>query len=138
MPYFNAALAFLLAIPLGLGIGGGGLFLVYLGDVLALPRGGAVYLNLLFFICALLAAACAHVRAGRLRFPLLAVIFLFSAPTALLGRVLAASLPAWLLRLFLGAFLLASGIFSLYSLKKSKVADDSLDKPAKKHYNNKE
>lgn len=135
MPYFNAALAFFLAVPLGLGVGGGGLFLVYLGDILNLPREAAVYLNLLFFLCALLASACTHIRAGRLRFSLLTIILLFSTPTALLGRYLASILPSWLLRLLLGAFLLASGIFSLYALKKSKVADDSLDKRVKKHYN---
>ena len=138
MPYFNALLALILSIPLGLGIGGGGLFLVYLSDILSLPRESAVYLNLLFFLCALTASAVAHLRAGRLNPSLLGLILLFSTPTAYLGRYLATLLSPRLLRLFLGVFLLASGIFSLYSLKKSKVTDGTLDKPAKKHYNNSE
>ncbi len=135
MPFINELVVFFLSLPLGMGIGGGGIFLVYLGDVLGLPREEAVFLNLIFFLCALLASAVSHLKAGRLSFPMLGIILLFGLPGALLGRTLASLLPPILLRVFLGLFLTASGGVALLSLKKPKDALHSLDKHRKKHYN---
>ncbi len=129
MSLLNNLLPFLLAIPLGLGIGSGGLFLIYLSDVLGLPREAAVYLNLLFFLSALLSSAAGHLRARRLSFPILLTVLLFGVPGAFLGRYMASLLSPTLLRLLLGVFLLSSGIISLLSLKKAKESAPSLDKP---------
>lgn len=135
MLFFNSLIVFILAVPLGLGIGSGGVFLVYLSDVLSLPREGAVYLNLLFFLSALCASALQHLRARRLSFGSLGIILLFGVPGAFLGRWLASLLPTPVLRLLLGGFLTLSGVFALRSLKKAKEAPQSLDKREKKHYN---
>ncbi len=133
MLLLNSLLVFLLAVPLGLGIGGGGLYLIYLGDVLHIARDSAVYLNLVFFLSSLLASAVGHVRRGRLSFPMLGTILLFGIPGALAGRWLASLFSPSLLHLLLGVFLLGSGVFCLISLKKAKVASKlssySLDKP---------
>ncbi|MBE6568339.1 MAG: hypothetical protein E7657_06750 [Ruminococcaceae bacterium] len=131
MLWLNSLVIFLLAIPLGLGIGGGGLFLIYLGDVLGIQRDTAVYLNLIFFLSALIAAAVGHLRAGRLSFSALGTIILFGVPGAFLGKWLSSLFSPMLLHLLLGVFLLTSGILSLLSLKKAKnakVAAHSLDK----------
>lgn len=131
MPFFNALFVFALAIPLGLGIGGGGLFLIYLGDVLGIERDSAVYLNLVFFLSALLASAVGHLRSGRLSVSILSSILLFGVPGAFLGRWLASLVSPSLLHVFLGFFLLGTGIFCLVSLKKlkiNKVRPHSLDK----------
>ncbi len=135
MLFFNSLIIFALAIPLGLGIGSGGVFLVYLSDVLSLPREVAVFLNLLFFLCALCASALQHLRERRLALPTLVSILLFGIPGAFAGRWLASLLPAVILRLLLGIFLTGSGVFALLSLKKPKEASHSLDKREKKHYN---
>ena len=129
MSFLNAFLSFLLAIPLGMGIGSGGLFLIYLSDVLSLPRNTAVYLNLVFFLSALLSSFAGHLRARRISFPVLRTVLFFGIPGTYLGRGLAAMLPPHLLKLFLGVFLLLSGIFSLLSLKNAKDRALSLDKP---------
>lgn len=131
MLFLNSLLVFILAIPLGLGIGGGGLFLIYLCDVLKLERDSAVYLNLVFFLSALLSATVRHLRNGRLSFPILGNILLFGVPGALLGRWFASLLSPSLLHLILGFFLLGAGVFSLLTLKKTKnekEAPHSLDK----------
>ena len=135
MLLLNSLIIFLLAIPLGLGIGGGGLFLIYLSDAVGVARDTAVYLNLIFFLSALFAAAAGHLRAGRLSFSALGTIVLFGLPGAFFGRWLATLFPPALLHLLLGLFLLVSGIFSLLSLKKTKDLPHSLDKRRKKHYN---
>ena len=124
----NALLIFVLAVPLGLGIGGGGLFLIYLGDVLGLSRETAVYLNLIFFLCAILSSFVGHLRGGRLSFSMLGTILLFGITGAFLGRWLSSLLSPSILHVFLGLFLLGSGIFSLLSLKKAKDGAHSLDK----------
>lgn len=118
MPFLSEIFILLLSIPLGLGIGSGGFFLVYLSDVLSLPHEGAVYLNLVFFICAIAASAMIHLRAKRLCAPLLALLLLLGIPAAILGRTIAALLPRTALRLLLGFFLIGSGIFALRKQKK--------------------
>ena len=129
MPFLNALFSFLLALPLGMGIGSGGLFLIYLSDILSLPRNTAIYLNLIFFLSALLSSFVGHLRAKRISFPMLRTVLFFGIPGTYLGRALAALLPSHLLKLFLGIFLLSSGIFSLLSLKNAKDRATALDKP---------
>ncbi|MBQ9736123.1 MAG: sulfite exporter TauE/SafE family protein [Clostridia bacterium] len=118
MPYLSEFLVLLLSIPLGLGVGSGGFFLVYLSDVLALPHESAVYLNLVFFISAILASAFIHLRARRLCAPLLLLLLLFGVPAAFVGRAVAALLPKTVLRFILGFFLIGSGIFAIKGQKK--------------------
>ena len=131
MLLLNSAIIFLLSIPLGLGIGGGGLFLIYLVDAVGVSRDTAVYLNLIFFLSALLAAAVGHLRAGRLSPSALLTILLYGMPGAFLGRWVASLFSPTLLHFLLGIFLLASGFFTLLSLKKlknKKVPAHALDK----------
>ena len=131
MPYLNAFLILLLSLPLGMGVGSGGLFLVYLTDVLHVTREGAVYLNLVFFVSALLSSACLHLRAGRLSFPLLLSALIFGIPGSIFGRFLASLLPPLLLRILLATLLIFSGISALLSLKKAENEKEgvySLDK----------
>ena len=73
----NTILILILSIPLGLGIGGGGLFLLYLSDILGIQRDTAVYLNLIFFISALLSSAATHLRKRRVSAFVLLQILLF-------------------------------------------------------------
>ena len=118
MPFLSEILILLLSIPLGLGVGSGGFFLVYLSDALSLPHESAVYLNLVFFICAIFASAFIHLRAGRLCAFLLLLLLVLGIPAAFLGRVMASRLSRTALRILLGFFLVASGIFALIRQKK--------------------
>ena len=129
MSFLNAIIPLLLAIPLGLGIGSGGLLLIYLSDVVGLAREKAIYFNLIFFLSALLASGVGHIRARRVSFSFLLSVLLFGIPGAFLGRWLSSMLSPSFLKLLLGVFLLVSGIFSLFSLKKAKESAPSLDKP---------
>ena len=128
MPYINALLIFVLAVPLGLGIGGGGLFLLYLSDILGFSRETAIYLNLVFFLAALLSSAASHIRYKRVSYPILGTILLFGLPSALCGRAVASCLSSSFLRILLGSFLLSSGIIAFFKGKKAKDNGNSLDK----------
>ncbi len=135
------AVTLVLAVTAGLGVGSGGLYLIWLQDAQGLSHTLSVGGNLVFFIAALLSAALMNLRKGRIDLRFLLTVLLFGIPSALLGQRLATQLPPTLLRLFLGVFLIFSGIFTLVVQKKARVSSKSsapaLDKNRNKDYNNK-
>ncbi len=112
--------ALFLSVLAGLGVGSGGLYLIFLTAVTALPREEAVFCNLLFFIAAVLSSSVIHLRGERLDLSFLLRILLFGIPGAWLGRMAATLLPSFVIQILLGAFLLFSGFFSLITAKKRK------------------
>lgn len=143
MSFLLEAVTFLLAILAGLGVGSGGLFLVFLTEVMGIPAADSAVGNLLFFIAALAAATVVNLRKGRLDGAFFLKILLYGTPGALLGRWVFGILPDDVRAVFLGVFLIGAGIFSFILLrpaakneKKKKDRPSSLDKPARQRYNN--
>ena len=120
MGALNFAVALLLAVLAGLGVGSGGLYILFLGEVLSLPHAHATVGNLLFFVASLLSAVCIHIKQKRLDYPFLLQILLFGAPGAYLGFLLSQNLPRPTLRIILGVFLIVSGILSIYGRKRNE------------------
>ena len=120
MGALNLVVAFALAVLAGLGVGSGGLYILFLTEILSLPHGQATLGNLLFFVAAVISAVCIRIRGKRLDYPFLLQILLFGAPGAYLGFLLSQNLPREVLRIILGVFLIASGILSLYNGKKGE------------------
>ena len=120
MGALNFAVALLLAVLAGLGVGSGGLYILFLGEVLSLPHGQATVGNLLFFVASLLSAVCIHIKQKRLDYPFLLQILLFGAPGAYLGFLLSQNLQRPTLRIILGVFLIVSGILSIYGGKRNE------------------
>ena len=120
MPLPHEFAALLLSVLAGLGVGSGGLFLIFLSAATSLQGETAVYCNLLFFIAAASSSAVIHLRSKRLDSPFLLRILLLGIPSALLGRAVSALLPSWITQIALGIFLVFSGIFSLIAAKKAK------------------
>ena len=58
MGALNLVVAFALAVLAGLGVGSGGLYILFLTEILSLPHGQATLGNLLFFVAALISAVC--------------------------------------------------------------------------------
>ena len=107
-----------IAVLSGMGIGSGGLLVLYLSFVHGTPQLLSQGLNLLFFIFASAASLCIHLL--RRRIPALPVVLLAAAGLigSFWGTRLSAMLPeAWLARLF-GLFLIGAGGLTL--LKKEK------------------
>mgnify|MGYP000048660614 CR=1 FL=1 len=114
--------AFLTALLAGMGVGSGGLFVVFLTVFLDYPQLAAQGLNLYFFIFATAAALLLHVRAQRLHFSRLALVCGVGAVGCVGGAMLAQALETGLLRSIFAVVLIASGVFSLFRDRKKQPA----------------
>ena len=105
--------AFAIALLAGIGVGGGGLLVLYLTLVEAMPQAEAQGVNLLFFFCA--AGAAFLVNRKKRTFPWKTVLLLAIGGTvfALLGASLATMASPSLLRRGFGGLLMASGLLTL-------------------------
>ena len=103
-----------IAVLAGLGVGSGGLFILFLTEWTGLAQREAQGLNLAFFVLALGAALLVHLRRHPPNATLLFVIVLFGTLGALGGASLATVIDAGALRFLLGVFLALSGAFVLF------------------------
>lgn len=108
---------FLIASLAGLGVGGGGLYALYLSLWQKMPQLQAQGLNLAFFIISAGTSLLFHLRKRRFNFPLIALICAVGIPGALLGAFLASRLDGILLSKIFGAFLTVCGVSALFSRK---------------------
>ncbi len=125
-----------------MGVGSGGVFLLWLKEGMGVEAREAILANLFFFVIALSVAAFINARNKLLDLSFLIRIVLYGIPGVFLGRWINSLLSPMLLRIFLGAFLVFSGILSLIITKKKsdspKETHDALDKSKKKYYNDRE
>jgi len=112
--------ALAIGILAGLGVGSGGLYLVYLDLFTDTPQREAQGLNLVFFVFALLISVAVGLVKGGYRNERLLLSLLFVIPGALTGSYLAGLFPSASLKKGLGLLFIFSGIYTLFTLKKSK------------------
>ena len=97
----------------GMGVGSGGLFMIYLLLVRDLPQLTAQGLNLLFFLCSAGASLPVNLRRDRPYLPALICLCLFGAAGSFFGTALGNILDGALLKKLFGALILISGIVGL-------------------------
>lgn len=114
-----AAVAFALAVLCGTGVGGGGLFILYLTELCAMPTSRAQAVNLVFFIAASGAALFVRLRHQRLNVGRIAVIFAVCAFWTLVGGAIRHALPERAVRVTIGVLLTLSGVGLLVGSKKT-------------------
>ena len=103
-----------IAILAGLGVGSGGLFILFLTEWAGHAQHAAQGLNLAFFSLALAAALFIHLRRRPISPALLFLILSFGTLGALIGSYFSTVLAGESLRLLLGIFLFSSGAFVLF------------------------
>lgn len=110
--FFTSALA-------GMGVGGGGLFLIYLTLVADMPQHTAQLVNLCFFMLASASSLTVHIQKRKL--PLCAVLLLAlgGVAGAFFGVLVASKTHPNALRVILGAFFAVSGSVSLFKKKRN-------------------
>ena len=124
---FSSLLSFIIAALSGMGVGGGGLFVIYLALFTDTPQLMAQGMNLLFFLFSAGASVTVHL-AKRQIYPLLILILAVSgALGSLAGTYLAHLVSPTLLRKIFGVMLIITGTFSL-KRKDTKKEEELIEK----------
>ncbi len=97
----------------GLGIGGGGLLVIYLAFFTDTPQVTAQGINLLFFIFSSAASMLIHLKRRRMPFLLILLLAVTGSVGAVLGSLTALGAEPLILRRLFGALLTVSGIIAL-------------------------
>ena len=117
-----AIVAFLVSILMGIGVGGGGLFIIFLTECMNFSQIVAQGTNLVFFVLAGASALVLHARKRKLN----GWQILIMSSLGILGSVifshLANILDPEIPRKVLGGLLVLSGIITLYNLFKEKIS----------------
>lgn len=109
----NIIISFIIAVLSGLGVGGGGLFAVYLSVFSDTPQLTVQGFNLLFFLFCASASVMVQVFRRKLLFGVIAIMSLSGLLGSLIGSYIAVFLPEVMLRRAFGVMLVAGGIVSL-------------------------
>jgi len=118
--------AFVISVLAGTGVGGGGLFILYLVSVYGSAQTEAQAVNLIFFICAALSALPYHKRHRKFSQRRIIFCIIFAIAGTLSGSVMRSNLPEDVMRKAFGLFLIVSGCAALFRKKRRK--DDHLQK----------
>lgn len=108
-----AIAAFAIALLSGMGVGSGGLLVIYLTLVEKVDQLTAQGINLLFFIFSASASLLLHITRRRLYAGVILILSLCGIVGSLLGSTVAAKLPSPILSKIFGVMLTVSGILSL-------------------------
>lgn len=121
MLIYNVLAATLAAALAAMGVGGGGLAVIYLVLVLGVEQKAAQGINLVFFVIASLCSIPFHAKKGRIKWKLSAVFALTGALGAVFGCILGARTAPKAVRTAFGIFLIFSGALALFGVAKSFI-----------------
>lgn len=110
---FTVIASFFIALLSGMGVGGGGLFVVFLNIFTDTPQLTAQGINLLFFLFSSGSAICIHLTKRIIYTSTVITMIIFGLLGAISGSILSSLVPQTLLRKIFGAMLVSSGILSL-------------------------
>lgn len=108
-----AIASLIIALLSGMGIGSGGLLVIYLTLLEKVPQLTAQGINLLFFIFASASSLLLHITKRRLYVGAILIMGSCGIIGSLLGSAVAANISAQLLGKIFGAMLVISGVLSL-------------------------
>ncbi len=114
MSFFDFLIAWFTAALSGTGVGGGGLYVIYLTLVREVPQLTAQGINLAFFIAGALASMTIHLRKRKFLLPLVLLMGTLGAVGSLFGAFLAQMLDTALLSKIFGGMLCLCGIRAIF------------------------
>jgi len=117
----GAAIATAIAILSGIGIGSGGLLVIWLTLIGGLDAQSARGLNLLFFVFSASSALIIHARKGRVKPTLALFLALFSCLGTIIGTYIGMSIDAYWLKKIFGAMLTFSGVYAILGMLGDKL-----------------
>ena len=110
---FDVIISFVLAALSGLGVGGGGLFVIFLAIFTDTPQLIAQGMNLLFFIFSASSSLIIHLTHRKIYVSLIFVLIISGALGAIFGTFVSQKIDPNILRKIFGAMLVITGIFTL-------------------------
>lgn len=113
--FLNIIVGFLVAVLMGMGVGGGGLFVIFLTLCLNYGQINAQGTNLLFFILAIISSIFVHLKKRKIYFNQVYVMAFFGAIGSFIFSKLANNVNPEIPRKMLGGLLILGGVFSLYN-----------------------
>ncbi len=117
----NIIAAFIAALLSGMGLGSGGLLVIFLNLSTEYTQVTIQGINLLFFIFSSGAALLYHLFKRKISLPVLLIFAAFGILGSLLGCYLVGILDDGVVRKIFGGMLVASGIFTLLRDKKIRI-----------------
>ena len=105
---------FLTAVLSGLGIGGGGLLVIWLVLYSSIEQLTAQGINLVYFLFSSSAAMLIHLTKRRFNWKLIGFLIIFGSIGALIGSQLAKNTSPELIRTLFGTLLICSGVLTLF------------------------
>ena len=126
---FASIVAFLIAVLSGLGVGSGGLFVIWLVSVYGVSAPQARGMNLLFFVFSASAAFLIHLAKGRLDLNFISKLAFFALIGTFLGTFVARYIDPIMLRKIFGVFLIISGIYTFFSKTFTKKRSSHANNP---------
>lgn len=121
MSLADMAAAFAAAILAGTGIGGGGLYVIWLTSVTEMPQSEAQCINLLFFLAAASAALPLHLKKRKLPLKYIVPCALIGAAGTVSGGFFRSVISESTLRILFGALLVLAGIRNLFVKNRQKT-----------------
>ena len=118
--------AFLIAALSGMGVGSGGLLVVFLTLFADTPQISAQGINLAFFLFSSGAAMLYHVGKRRISFSVIALVAAAGLLGAIPGTYAALVLPEKLVRYLFGGMLVLSGTVSLFKREKPRKKNKNI------------
>ena len=97
-----------------MGVGGGGLLVIYLTQAVGMEQRAAQGINLIFFLCASVTALSVHLRKRRIAFRYALFFAIGGTVGAVIGCLLAQGVDNIILRRGFGIFLIYAGGVTLY------------------------
>lgn len=119
----DAIIFTLIAVLSGMGVGGGGLLVIYLTLFQNVPQMASQGANLAFFIVSALASTIFNARRGAIVWKTILPIIITGILFSFLGVFLASKIQPHIIRKIFGFMLVISGstsLFSLFSKKEQK------------------
>jgi len=117
----NIIVGFCVAVLMGMGVGGGGLFVIFLTLCLNFGQINAQGTNLMFFILTVIASIFVHIKKRKIYLKQVLAMILFGAVGSLIFSYLANRISPEIPRKMLGGLLILGGAFSIYNtFKKGK------------------
>lgn len=117
----NFLIAFLISALAGIGVGGGGLLVLYLTLICGEEQLIAQGINIAFFMASAIFAMIFHFRKRHLNFTVICFVGILGAVGSVFGALLAKHLDSTLIQKAFGILLAASGVKTLFSRAKKSM-----------------